>query len=164
MVDPGETDPESPDYGLYRVSKTDGWTTTFENLPEIRNVDGDTGSIYELINDELSDLSLLIRPTFKMVDEGDFDSFVDKNDSLGPKELILNQLKDYDSEEVNSLAVELYNLLSKDNLNDAEELIIQFYKDNYQTKYDTPTKKEVVEEENEESPEDVQVTFDEWLE
>ena len=131
---------------------------------EIRNVDGDTGSIYELINDELSDLSLLIRPTFKMVDEGDFDSFVDKNDSLGPKELILNQLKDYDNEEVNSLAVELYNLLSKDNLNDAEELIIQFYKDNYQTKYDTPTKKEVVEEENEESPEDVQVTFDEGLE
>ena len=42
LVDPGETDPESPDYGLYRVSKTDGWTTTFENLPEIRNVDGTT--------------------------------------------------------------------------------------------------------------------------
>ena len=58
----------------------------------------------------------------------------------------------------------MYNLLSKDNLNDAEELIIQFYKDNYQTKYDMPTKKEVVEEENEESPEDVQVTFDEGLE
>ena len=129
---------------------------------EIKNVEGETGSIYELINDELSDLSLLIRPKFTTVGEMDNDALLDKNDSIGPKELILNQLKDYDSEEVNNLAVDLYDLLSKDNLEDAEELIIQFYKENYHTKYEAPTKKEVVEEDDEPSG-DVQVTFNEVL-
>ena len=124
---------------------------------EIRNVDGDTGSVYQLITEELGDLSLMIRPTFKMFDEGDIDILIDENDSLGPKELILNQLKHYDNEDVNNLAIDLYELLSKDNIEEAEELIIQFYKDNYRTHLEAPAKKEDVESS------DKQVTFSEGL-
>ena len=130
---------------------------------EIKNVDGDTGSIYELINDELADLSLMIRPTFKAPGEESIDDIIQTNESVGPRELIVERLKQYDDENVNNLAVDIYELLSKDNLDDAEDLIIQFYKDYYQTKLEEPTKKEV-NKEDEESSGDVQATLNEGLE
>ena len=54
----------------------------------IKNVDGNTKDIYEIINNELGDLALMIRPKFEIIDEnrtGDppFPG------SVGPKELIV---------------------------------------------------------------------------
>ena len=43
----------------------------------------------------------------------DVDAIINDENALGPKELLIDELKEYDSEDVNNLAVELYDLLSK---------------------------------------------------
>ena len=123
---------------------------------EIRNVDGDTSTIYDAISSEIGDLALMIRPTFKAKADDSIDDIIGQNDSLGPKELILENLKDYDNEDVNKLAIDLYDLLSKDNIEDSEELITQFYEQHYKTK-------DSEDAEDEESSDDVQVTLNEGL-
>ncbi len=123
---------------------------------EIRNVDGDTSTIYDAISSEIGDLALMIRPTFKAKADESIDDIIGQNDSLGPKELILENLKDYDNEDVNKLAIDLYDLLSKDNIEDSEELITQFYEQHYKTK-------DSEDAEDEESSDDVQVTLNEGL-
>jgi hypothetical protein len=72
---------------------------------------------------------------------------------------------------VDKLALDLYDYLSKDNLEDAQELIDQFFQDNYNSVDDDVefvTEKmekeessieEVEEKPSEEEPKDVQVTF-----
>ena len=68
----------------------------FEKKPilnlTINNVESDTGRVYEIIKEELGDLSLMIRPTFNMFDMEVPDEIVDDNNKLGPKELIVKQL------------------------------------------------------------------------
>ena len=98
----------------------------------------------------------MIRPTFKAKADESIDDIIGQNDSLGPKELILENLKDYDNEDVNKLAIDLYDLLSKDNIEDSEELITQFYEQHYKTK-------DSEDAEDEESSDDVQVTLNEGL-
>ena len=59
----------------------------------------------------------MIRPTFNVLDrEVDVDAIINDENALGPKELLIDELKEYDSEDVNNLAVELYDLLSKNNI------------------------------------------------
>ena len=131
---------------------------------EIRNVEGDTGSIYEAINEELGDLSLMIRPTFKMFGELDFESTLSGDGQLDSKEIIAEKLNEvYDNEDVSSLAVDLYDLLSKDNIDDSQELIIQFYKDHYQTDVEEIPKEEAEDDVEDEDTSDVQLTFKEGL-
>jgi hypothetical protein len=84
---------------------------------------------------------------------------------LGPEELLKIQLKGYGSN-VDVLSTELYDLLSKDKLEEAKEIIDQFYNDHYANiNEDVEFKTEKVEEETpkEEKPEG-QVTFKEVLE
>ena len=99
----------------------------------IYNVESDTNRVYEMINDELGDLSLMIRPTFNMLGEDDIDILVDDGDSLGPKEILKEQLKVYDDETISNLAVDLYELLSKDKIDESQDLIDQFFEENYRT-------------------------------
>ena len=99
---------------------------------KINNIDSSTGEIYEFINKELGDLALMIRPTFNVLDrEVDVNAIINEENALGPKELLINELKEYDSENVNNLAVELYDLLSKNKTEESEELINQFFRQNY---------------------------------
>ncbi len=139
---------------------------------EIRNVDSDTGIVYDLIKEELGDLALMIRPTFKMI--GEDDSVIDifnEEKSIGPKELIVDKLEGYGNSKITKLALDLYDYLSKDKLEESNEIIDQFFEENYQSldeeidfkteKIEKEEVKEIIKEEetSEEQPNDVQVTF-----
>ncbi len=97
----------------------------------INNVEYDTGRVYEIIKDELGDLALMIRPKFHMAGEEDIDEII-RSDSVGPKELLVEQLDGYD-DNVSKLAIDLYDLLSKDMIEESGELINQFFDDNFKT-------------------------------
>jgi len=127
----------------------------------IKNVDSDTSIIYDIINQELGDLALMIRPIFKMVDEITVE--VNPEDTgVGPKELLDEALEGYGSDRVNKLANDLYDYLSKNKLEESEELLDSFFNENYQTeleeiefKTEEIEKKETPTEEKQ----DLQVTF-----
>ena len=133
---------------------------------EINNVQSDTSRIYTIIKEELGEFSLMIRPTFNMVGEQTIDDMANQKDSLGPKDLIVEQLQDYGNEVVDTLAVELYELLSKDKIEESGELINLFYEQYYSNiKEDVEFKTERVDREDthQEESDDVQVTFNEVL-
>ena len=135
----------------------------------INNVDTDTGYVYELIKEELGNLSLMIRPTFNMRGEESIDDIITRTESVGPKELIIENLEGYGNSDVNKLAIELYDYLSKDKLEESQALIEQFFMENYQTsneeiefrieKNELEEVEEIFEEETPEEEQDVQVTF-----
>ncbi len=135
----------------------------------INNVESDTSVVYEMITEELGDLSLMIRPNFNKLGEESIDEIFVNQDSLGPKELLIEQLKDYGSDDVNQLAVDLYDYLSKDKLDESKELINQFFDEFYDNSKDEPEleSKDVEEDKPQkksEKSEDIQVTFKEVLE
>ena len=100
---------------------------------KINNIDSTTGEIYDFINKELSDLALMIRPTFNVIDnELDVNSIINDKNALGPNELLIEELKKYDSEDVNNLAIELYDLLSKNKTEESRDLINQFFNEKYE--------------------------------
>ena len=107
----------------------------------------------------------MIRPTFNMYDEDESVLMPDVTSKLGPEELLKIQLKGYGSN-VDVLATELYDLLSKDKLEESKELIDQFYNDHYANiDEDVEFKTEKVEEKPpEDEKTDGQVTFKEVLE
>ena len=136
----------------------------------INNVQSDTGRVYDIINDELGDLSLMIRPTFIMAGEKSIEEVTHQLDSLGPKELLKEQLNEYDNDVVNTLAVELYELLSKDKIEESGELINLFYEQYYSNvndevefKIEGIEKEDFLKDEDEAEDEDVQVKFNEVL-
>ena len=131
----------------------------------INNIESNTGEVYNIIKEEIGDLSLMIRPTFNTQEEDSINEMVNK-DSLGPKDLIMKQLSNYDDEVVNTLAVELYELLSKDKIEESGEIINLFYeqyysniKDEIEFKTESIEKEEIPQEESD----DVQVKFNEVL-
>ncbi|WP_458454481.1 metallophosphoesterase family protein [Methanobrevibacter sp.] len=130
----------------------------------INNVESDTSKVYEIIKEELGDLSLMIRPTFNMYDEMPVDSEITA-DRLGPEQLLKKQLAGYGNSDVDTLAQDLYELLSKDKIEESKELIDQFYSEHYtNVKEDVEFKTEKVEEKPpEEEKTDSQVTFKEVL-
>ena len=131
----------------------------------IYNVQSDTSRVYEIIHDELGDFSLMIRPTFTMVDEEN-PFILDKEDgTIGPEDLIVEQLKDYNNDEVNTFAVELYQLLSKDKLEESGELINRFFEENYSNVNEVVefVTEDVEKEPLLEDPDDVQIKFKEVL-
>ena len=132
----------------------------------VNNVESDTKGIYDIINDELGDLSLMIRPTFNMVGEKSISDIILPTESLGPKELFLEQLRGYGSGDVDRLAIDLFDLLSKDKIEESKELIDIFYEENYSNLADVVEfKTESVEKEElpQEESEDVQINFNEVL-
>ena len=96
----------------------------------IRNVESDTSKVYDMIREELGDLSLMIRPTFIMADE-EYELIDVESKKLGPEQLIENQLDGYGNSDVKSLAIDLYHLLSKDMTSEAQVLLYQYYNDHY---------------------------------
>ena len=133
---------------------------------DIYNIESDTSRVYEMINEELGDLSLMIRPNFKMIGEDDIEIIMDENDSLGPKEILKEQLKVYDDETISKLAVDLYDLLSKDRIDESQDLIHQFYDEYYRTAVEDKIEMEEIEDEETplEKPKKVEVKFKEVLE
>ena len=132
----------------------------------INNVESDTSRVYELIKEELGDLALMIRPTFNMFDMDAPDAIANGKDNVGAIDLIVKQLEGYGNSDVDALATDLYELLSKDKMEESKELIDQFYDEHYaNVNEDIEFKTESVEEEQppKEEKEDVQVTFKEAI-
>ena len=76
-------------------------------------------------------------------------------------------MKGYDDEAVTNLAVDLYDYLSKDKLDESKDLVDQFYEDNYHTVIEEDEDliiEDIDEETPLEKPKDKQVTFKEVLE
>ena len=138
---------------------------------EIHNVESDIKRVYELINEGLGDLSLMIRPTFNMLDE-DIDVVLSEDkEGVGPKEIIGDQLKEY-GDDIVSLANDLYDFLSRDKHDESRELVDQFFEEYYKTPAeqieseieDIETNAEEFIDEEETPKEDVQVKSKEVLE
>ena len=130
----------------------------------INNVENDTKMVYDIIKDELGDLALMIRPTFNMVGQEPVIKH-DLQSKVGPEKLLVKQLEGYDDSNVDTLATDLYGLLSKDKIEEANEIINQFYNDYYVSVTEDVEFKteEVKNEEPSKELEDVQVKFDEVL-
>ena len=90
-----------------------------------------TATAYEMIIEELEDLALMVRPKFNIPGEESIDLIIDKENALGPIEVLSSKLESYEDEDVTKFAAELYNLLSKDKNEEAKELIDEFYKEKY---------------------------------
>ena len=135
---------------------------------EINDVESDTNKVYELIKEGLDDLSLMIRPKFNMLDEEGEDIRPGQIEGLGPKELIEEKLKGYSNEDVTHLGTDLYDFLSRDKIDESEELIDQFFKEYYQTPFDSSDSEtdEIIKDDEtpKEEPKDVQIKFKEALE
>ncbi len=129
----------------------------------INNVESDTTTVYDIIKRELGDLSLMIRPTFNMLGEEPVDVILNQKESLGPKELLVDQLKRYGDDNVDKLALDLYDALSKDKIDESRELINQFYEDFYRNA-DEEVEFVTEEVEKDDNSGDIQATFKEVLE
>lgn len=129
----------------------------------INDVDSDTKGVYDIIKQELGDLSLMIRPTFNMVGQ----TLIDPSNAkkVGPKQLLVNQLKVYGNSDVDALAIDLYRLLSKNKSDEANELINQFYNEHYANVVEeVEFKTEEIIKEKPSKKQEVQATFKEDVE
>ena len=127
----------------------------------IRDVDSDTGRVYEIIKEQLGDLALMIRPTFIMAGE-EYEIIDVESKKLGPEQLIESQLEGYGNSEVTTLAIDLYHLLSKDKVDESQEIISQYFDDHYANvaeEFEFKTE-EIKKQPLSDDKEDVQVTFD----
>ena len=134
---------------------------------EINNIEHDTSGVYDVINRELGDLSLMIRPHFNTIDEDISANIVDSDSSVSIKAIIANKLEGYGNKEISELATDLFDLLSRNKNDESKELADQFYEEFYKNSNDDVefvTEKVEKEQPPKEEPEDVQVTFKEVLE
>ncbi len=126
----------------------------------IKEVESDTSRVYDIIKEELGDLALMIRPTFVMAGE-ELELIEVESKKLGPEQLLESQLEGYGNSEVTTLAIDLYHLLSKEKLDESQELINQYFDDHYVNEAeDSEFRTEELQiEEPPKKKEDVQVTF-----
>jgi hypothetical protein len=133
---------------------------------DIHNIEHDTAGVYEAINRELEDLCLMIRPHFHTIDEEVLIDITEKDSAVSIKGMIAQKLEGYGTSEVDKLATDLFDLLSRNKVDESKELVDQFYEEFYRNSIDDVefvTEKIEKEQPPQEEPEDVQVTFKEAL-
>ncbi len=141
----------------------------FEKKPivnlTILNVDRQVKDIHEIINSELDDLTLMVRPIFKFNDEDDEIELISSSGKLGPKELLVDKLKDFGNENIVRLGVDLYGTLSLNRSEDAFDLAEKYFENNFNSMVIDRDKSKTKPTEKEEKPEDndLQITFKEAL-
>ena len=96
----------------------------------VKNVES-TFDAYDIINEELSDMALMVRPKFLTPDEESIELIIDQENALGPVEVLSDRLKIYENEDITKFAIELYGLLSKDLIEDSQELVKSFFDEKY---------------------------------
>jgi len=85
--------------------------------------------IYEKLNNAFSKSSLMFRPSLTEEKTEEEESFISFDDSLGPRELLKEFLSDYyDNEDINNLALDLFDNLSRDKKEEAQKISDNFYK------------------------------------
>jgi len=99
-----------------------------------------SADVYKKLNDALSKITLMLRPSFKSEDLIKEEKLIGDNNSLEPKDLLAEHLKSFDNEDISSLAIDLLDSLSKDKLEESEKISNAFYEE-YFGRYEEEYKK-----------------------
>ena len=128
-----------------------------ENKPvlelTVENGDFDSSDVYDIINDALGEYALTIRPYLKPDDPEGIDiSDYEEGETLDPRGLLYQELDErHNSREINNLAVDLLDNLSKGNMEESKHISDKFYEDFYGLKINSSD--DIEKEENENSGE-----------
>lgn len=110
----------------------------------IYNVKDNIKDTYDFINKELGDLTLMIRPDFKIKNEtNDLNIIMEQNKPLNPKELLANKLNKYGNQKITQLGINLYETLLNDNQESSSKLIQQYYDEMFVDKNKTLMKDQI---------------------
>lgn len=126
----------------------------------INNVNDSIEEVYDVINDKIGDLALMIRPKFASDEDENELELLEGSRSLSSKELLIEKLEKFEDKSITNFAVDLLDILSKDDKEEPAELISDFYKQHYDM-FDIDH--EESNSENEKEDDDKQVTFYEVL-
>ena len=104
-------------------------------LPPVVNLtitgsDFSGAEVYDYLNRELSDLTLLFRPTFNLMEKDVVDIGPVDDGPIDINKIISKKLED-EGEDIVNFAISLFDELSKDNLEEAEDTIETFYTKHY---------------------------------
>jgi DNA repair exonuclease SbcCD nuclease subunit len=86
--------------------------------------------VYDYLNRELSDLTLLFRPTFNLIEKDVEDISPVGDGPININEIISKKLED-EGEDIVNFAINIFDELSKDKLDEAEDTIETFYNKHY---------------------------------
>jgi DNA repair exonuclease SbcCD nuclease subunit len=97
----------------------------------VENGDFNSSDVYDIINDTLKEYALTIRYTFNP--DKHYDIIIDGDmETLDPRGLLYQELdKRHNSKEINNLAVDLLDNLSKGNEEESKHISDKFYEDYY---------------------------------
>lgn len=113
----------------------------------ILNVDKNVNDVHDLINSELSELTLMIRPIFKFEEE---EIEIVSSNKLGPKELLAKKLGEFGNDAIVKLGVDLYEALYRNSEKEAYNISENYFENNFDSivvDNNKPTKTEKIEEE-----------------
>ena len=98
----------------------------------VENGDFNSSDVYDIINDALGEYVLTIRPNFKPDDPTSIEIPEGDDETLDPRGLLYQELDErHNSKEINNLAVDLLDNLSKGNEEESKHISDKFYEDFY---------------------------------
>ena len=101
----------------------------------VENGNFDSSDVYDIINDALGEHVLTIRPNLRPDDSTITDIPEGDGETLDPRGLLYQELDErYNSKEINNLAVDLLDNLSKGNEEESKHISDKFYEDFYRLK------------------------------
>ncbi|MBZ9570517.1 DNA repair exonuclease [Methanobrevibacter sp. TMH8] len=126
------------------ISALERHISTLKNKP-IVNVTVEKGNfnsadVYKKLNEAFSKITLMLRPSFKTDELIKEEKLIGDNNSLEPRDLLMDRLKSYENEDITNLAIDLFNSLSKDKFDESEKISNNFYEE-YFGQYEEDYKK-----------------------
>ncbi|MEA4958004.1 3',5'-cyclic adenosine monophosphate phosphodiesterase CpdA [bioreactor metagenome] len=106
----------------------------------VENGSFNTGDVYKKLNNILSKITLMFRPTFRNEELIKEERYIENNNSLEPRDLLIDSLKSFENEDISNLAIDLLDFLSKDKFEDSVKISDSFYEE-YFGQYETEFKK-----------------------
>ena len=101
----------------------------------VENGNFDSSDVYDIINDSLGDYALTIRPNLRPDDSTITDIPEGDGETLDPRGLLYQKLDErHNNKEINNLAVDLLDNLSKGNEEESKHISDKFYEDFYRLK------------------------------
>lgn len=88
-----------------------------------------SSDVYKRLNESLSKITLMLRPSFKSDDLIKEERLIGDNESLEPRDLLIHHLKSFENEDITNLAIDLLDSLSKDKIEEAEKISNSFYEE-----------------------------------
>jgi DNA repair exonuclease SbcCD nuclease subunit len=108
-----------------------------------------SADVYKKLNDTLSKITLMLRPSFKPDDLIKEEELIGDNDSLEPKDLLIESLKSFENDDITGLTIDLLDSLSRDKMEEAEKISNAFYEEyfgQYEEEYKKIAQKDVKQE------------------